>query len=517
LEAEEQLLSCCLLDGADTIARCAEAHLTPAAFFNPHNRFIYDWMMAAPGRGLVVDFQIMADDLRARGKIEEAGGLNHLLKISSFPGTTAQASYFIERVKTTHTQRELIKLATGAIEGAYTCNGSLTELLAETQTRINQLGHSGPNGVGHSVTEFTVPLKGDHSILLGDRYLNRGDGGVLVSTSGMGKSSMSIQAATSWALGRDFFGIKPNGKLKSLIVQSEDSDGDIGEVIASIRHAMKLTPDEHQQVGGNVIIHTERVARGAVFMAVLRRLISKHKPDLVWVNPLQAFMDGDVTQGKDLSAFLRAGLNQLNEPPTFGYIIVHHTTKPATGKERADRLWHEVMYDMAGGAEIINWARFIMSLRATDTRGQFTLELAKRGRRAGVTKRVDNGVGWRDEVVTSIPLKHSDDRIRIAGHDHDMPVVFWEGREETAEEKAGAKPKADRPGAQEKYPFQDFKGIFPAKTEPGERAPVLHRKAQGNFQISNGSFNAVLKRFEASGLIERLEDEKGTHRYRLTV
>ncbi|HEX3729070.1 MAG TPA: replicative DNA helicase, partial [Opitutaceae bacterium] len=33
VEAEEFLLGCCLLDGADTIALCLEAKLTPAAFY----------------------------------------------------------------------------------------------------------------------------------------------------------------------------------------------------------------------------------------------------------------------------------------------------------------------------------------------------------------------------------------------------------------------------------------------------------------------------------------------------
>jgi hypothetical protein len=514
LEAEEQLLSCCLLDGSDTIARCQEAHLSAAAFFNPQNRAIYEWAINAHTKGMPVDLQIMAEDLRATGRLEAVGGINHLVKVSSLIGTTAQASYFIERVKDTHTQRELIKLATGAIEGAYGCNGNITELLAETQTRINQLGHSGPNGAGHGVTEFTVPLKGDPSILLGDRYLNRGDGGVIVSTSGMGKSSMSIQAATCWALGRDFFGIKPNGKLKSLIVQSEDSDGDIGEVIASIRHAMKLTADEHQAVGGNVIIHTERVARGAVFMAVLRRLISKHKPDLVWVNPLQAFMDGDVTQGKDLSAFLRAGLNQLNEPPTFGYIIVHHTTKPATGKERADRLWHEVMYDMAGGAEIINWARFIISLRAAANEGEFNLHLAKRGRRAGVVKMVEQGAGFYPEPVTKIALRHSQDRITLPGHADSIPVVFWEGRDADVEEE---KPEKKKGGPPEKYPFSALKSVFPLRSEPGKKLAELHRAAIQNVPISLKTMHSVMQRYATDGMIEIIDRPNEVKRYRLAV
>lgn len=275
-----------------------------------------------------------------------------------------------------------------------------------------------------SLSEFGIPKSGDRSILLGDRYLNRGDGGVLVSTSGVGKSSMSLQAASKWALGQDFFGIKPNGELRSLIIQSEDSDGDIGEVWFSLQHCLELSLEEREKIGRNVLLVTNRVHRGAAFVAELRKLIRLHKPDLVWVNPLQAFIDGDVTDSQDLGAFLREGLNSLNEPASFGYIVVHHTTKPPQPGQAADLKWYEQMYQMAGGAEIINWARFIMSLRPTDEEGKFNLVLAKRGRRAGVTKKVEQGAGFRDEPVTSIALQHSHEHVEV--HGRKMPIIFWE-------------------------------------------------------------------------------------------
>ena len=45
LEAEEYLLGCCLLDGADTIARCLEVKLSPASFYSALERLI-DWPAA---------------------------------------------------------------------------------------------------------------------------------------------------------------------------------------------------------------------------------------------------------------------------------------------------------------------------------------------------------------------------------------------------------------------------------------------------------------------------------------
>ncbi|MCX6956657.1 MAG: replicative DNA helicase, partial [Verrucomicrobia bacterium] len=41
LEAEEHLLSCCLLDGADVVSRCLEARLKAESFYDPKHVIIF--------------------------------------------------------------------------------------------------------------------------------------------------------------------------------------------------------------------------------------------------------------------------------------------------------------------------------------------------------------------------------------------------------------------------------------------------------------------------------------------
>ena len=333
----------------------------------------------------------------------------------------------------------------------------------EWKKRIDALGEGLETTVqAKPFSAFEIPADGDKTILLGNRFLNRGDGGVLVSTSGVGKSSLSLQAAVLFALGHDLFGIKPNGSLKSLVIQAEDSDGDMGEIWYSIRYKLGLSKPEMEQVGRNVVVVTDRTHRGPNFIASLRALIRQHKPDLIWINPLQAFIDGDVTDSQDLGAFLREGLNSLNEPPTFGFILVHHTTKPPTDKNSGEVKWHEQMYQMAGGAEIINWARFIMSLRATDDEGKFNLVLAKRGRRAGVTKQVEQGAGFRDEIVTSIPIQHSTEHLAIPARKEKLSVIFWEASDHD--------PKAKKAPVLKNPYGPTLEEILPALRVPKEKA-----------------------------------------------
>lgn len=341
-------------------------------------------------------------------------------------------------------------------------------------------------------SSFTLLPATDQTSLLGDRYLNRGDGLVISGPSGMGKSSIQTQMAAQWALGRDFHGIRSNGPLKSLIIQSEDSDGDVAEVWASLAHAQKWNPVDHQTLDQNIRIVTDRVNRGLAFIRALRQHLTLFKPDLVWLNPLQAFIDGDVTDSQDLGKFLREGLNGLGA--NVGFVIVHHTTKPATGKDRHERLWHEVMYDMAGGAELINWARAIISLRPLETKGDFKVVLAKRGRRAGVTRQVEQGAGTRPEPVTELGLRHSTDRLP-----NGTPVIFWEVMAlPTAQKSSGG-------GRPEKHKFEDYCNVFPDHTSAGLPFGQLAKQLMVNGEIRKDVLHNTLKRWAEQGNIEILK------------
>lgn len=358
------------------------------------------------------------------------------------------------------------------------------------------------------LTSFTYPAPEDPNTLLGNRYISRGDGAILSGTSGIGKSSLTLMLSVLWALGRPAFGIPPSKPLRSLIVQSEDSEGDVAEVWCSILHSLSLSQDEISQVTSNVIIVTDRVNRGLSFRSSLKEHIEAVSPDLVWLNPLQAFLDGDITQSQDLGRFLREQLNSLNEPARFAYVLIHHTTKPATGKDRTERLWHEVMYDMAGGAELINWARAILSLRPAAEEGDFNLHLAKRGRRAGLTQRIEDGLNTRTEPRTTIPLRHARGTMRVDSQPKPVPVLFWEEREpdkpsETKPAKNGGRPT--------KYDFNDYRTLVPPKTSQGLPVAQLYPRLIQNGSIEKKNFHNVLKRWVEEGHLEAI-DEHGLPR-----
>jgi hypothetical protein len=469
IEAEEYLLSCCLIDGPEVVRRANEAGISPASFFLPGHAVIFGVLQDLLLRRVPIDVAVLGEELKRTKQLDSVGGYAFLTRVSGSIPTTAQAGYFIETVAGLSARREILRRAVGLIEACRDPSQSIPNLIE--QSRMPE-GLSAMGADAEGFASFELPPDGDRSVLLGDRFLNRGDGMVISGQSGMGKSSLVRQMMASWALGRPFHGMKSNGRLRSLEIQAEDSRGDIAEARLSIEAGMKLSDEERAQVDGAGQIVTERVLRGRGFMQRLGRLIARHKPDLVWINPLQAFIEGDVTDARDLGDFLRAGLNGLSgEEPTCAFVIVHHTTKPATGKERADRLWHEEMYGMAGGAEIINWARGIAVLKATPEKGDFNLVLAKRGTRAGVTKEVPAGVGVRDEIVTEIPLRWSTEVIEVAGRQRRLKSLYWEGRAADAEKVTG------KPGRPAQFGFEEYRSCFPAGRDNAVRFAAAHRTA----------------------------------------
>ena len=353
-----------------------------------------------------------------------------------------------------------------------------------------------PVQAGRALADFHLLPRNDRSVLLGNRYLVRGDGAILVGTSGMGKSSLSLQMAVLWALGREAMGIKPNGPLKSLFFQSEDSDGDVAEVWASIDHVLKLTKSQRETVRKHVIIVTDRQNRGETFIAAARRQIALHVPDLVWVNPLAAFMGGDISDAEQAGKFLRQDLNGLNSELKFAWMLVHHTTKPPTDKGKTERKWSEVMYDMAGSYDLIGWARAILSLRATENQGEFELMLAKRGTRADVKVEKESDAGIvHFERTTVIPLKWADGEFEHPDTGEKMPLIFWEGRT--------AKAKSTSLGRPREKGIENYMVIIPTTPDKAMGIRQMHRLAAEIMPISIGSFFNLINKALEDGLLMR--------------
>jgi hypothetical protein len=236
----------------------------------------------------------------------------------------------------------------------------------------------------------------DDSVLLGPgRWITRGSGVFLIAPTGVGKSTWAATQCFVWALGRPSLGIVPKRELKSLVVQSEDDQGDLHEMMAAIVEVLNPTEEERQTLSRNAIICTERAQTGEDFLKkVLRPLLAAHRPDIVWLNPLSAFFGGDLNRQQEVAKFFRNTLNPMLAEFGCAAFVVHHISKPSKEKSGWDK--SDLNYLGAGSADLANWSRETIILREVGD-GLFEMVCNKRWRRLDWTD--DEGKPCRERLI----------------------------------------------------------------------------------------------------------------------
>ncbi len=220
-------------------------------------------------------------------------------------------------------------------------------------------------------------------------WLRKGGGAFLVSTSGTGKSVLTIQAALLWTMGKSAFGIKPVRPIRVAIVQAEDDNEEVADFRNQITDGLVddgVDRDAVREAWGKVRLADATGKTGEGFIAFVDEAVRTWADiDLIIVNPFQSYFGGDISRNAELSQFLRAGIDPLIKPDKVGVLFIHHTNKPPSAKDRqgwgADAF---TAYIGAGGAELANWARATLALMPCEHEPKiFRLVAGKRGQRLG--------------------------------------------------------------------------------------------------------------------------------------
>ena len=222
----------------------------------------------------------------------------------------------------------------------------------------------------------------DPNELIKHRFLCRGGAGLLVGPTGVGKSSLSMQASICWAAGKPCFGLVPTRPLRILIVQAENDDGDMAEMRDGVLGGTELTDEEKRLALSNIAVVTEDSKTREGFASLLDAVLSHTERDLVITDPALAYLGGDASSQRDVSPFLRNMLNPVIHRHNVGFLLVHHVNKPPQGEQKSQWQAGDFAYLGAGSAEFANWARAVVAIRSLGSDKVFELLLAKRGRRA---------------------------------------------------------------------------------------------------------------------------------------
>ena len=217
-------------------------------------------------------------------------------------------------------------------------------------------------------------------------WLRKGGGVIAASVAGAGKSTFSLQCALHWVMGVSCFGIEPVRPLKVAVVQAEDDLEELAMFRANMRQGLAtdgFTPERIDEALKRLHIRTDFLGKtGADFANALGAMQSQYRYDLVIVNPLNSYFDGDISLNADATEFFRKLIDPVIKNPATecGIFFVHHMAKPAKGKEAATfGKGAYAQYAMQGGAELNNWARAVLLMIPFENAPDFwTLTAAKR-------------------------------------------------------------------------------------------------------------------------------------------
>lgn len=288
----------------------------------------------------------------------------------------------------------------------------------------------------------------DPNNVLGRRWLCRGGSLVVVGQSGIGKSSLCMQLMILWALGLPAFNIRPVAPLRSVLIQAENDIGDLAEMYQGVRQGMGLTPEQERLLDERVFIYRDTTRTGPDFVDAASTLVERHKPDLVWADPLLNYIGDEISEQRVISEFCCKLLNEVSLRTGVIWCLLHHTGKPSKDPKAASH-WtaSDLAYSGLGSSALTNWARetaVLVRIKTPDGEPPtFQLSMTKRRVRAGL-------LDADGQPTDTIFLRHS-------GHGG----ICWEQCEPPAQD--GEKPTGRyKMGRKSGFDPQAFKAVIAA-------------------------------------------------------
>lgn len=134
IEAEQSVLAACMLnqDAVDEIV----SKLTPQTFFRPAHQLIFQSILNLHGRNLPIDQISLAENLRAEGQLEAAGGKAYLVELADNTFALTNWMAHTDIVKRTSILRELIYASAQITALAYDAPDNLDEVVEDAEKTL---------------------------------------------------------------------------------------------------------------------------------------------------------------------------------------------------------------------------------------------------------------------------------------------------------------------------------------------------------------------------------------------
>ena len=386
--AERYLLGVVIRDGVDI------KDLSPADFYEPTHQEIAYSIKAINEQGNHPDELVVLNYLRANNSVVQAHYINELtseVKESRFNQAWA------DEIKRTAALRAIAINAEHVQRLASDPNADPESLIAYNEGTLKSLVKRdkkiGPVLMNTEAMK-AFDRKADQECVIGNRWLCKGGSLLLVSQSGVGKSSFCLQFLVSLAINRQFFGIKAKEPLRVVMTQSENNLGDVAEAWQDITAGMNLYESEQKLLDENLFIYRDTHSVGQAFLDSMRSLIELHRAQVFVCDPLLSFAGIELSDQQEMTQFLRHGVARILEETGCILVAVHHTTKPKSAKDKEGQTPSDLAYSGAGASELVNYVREVgVLVRQPGEEPVFKFSLTKRRGRAGMQDANGNFAG----------------------------------------------------------------------------------------------------------------------------
>jgi hypothetical protein len=352
--------------------------LKASDFFDGTHQDIAGAMLMLAVDGITADELIVSQKLRElKSPVTEA-------TVSLLVSDAGQSAYRPEHVELI-TNAALLRQAADIASRA-----TNPDAIIEHYARLSEERKGRKIKVGPARMDFDALMsferKEDPSCVLGSRrWLCKGGSMLIVGQSGTGKSSLMMQAAVRWCIGKDFFGIESRKPMRAVVLQAENDQGDISEALQDVVNGAYLDSDQKAMLRDNLAIFRDTVSTGTAFTAALRQLIIDQRADIVFVDPLLSFAGIDVSDQEQASKFLRHDLAPILLETGAVLVAMHHTGKPKAASDKEGHTVADLAYAGLGSSEFTNWFREVAVLfRCQGEEPIYKFGLTKRRNRAGL-------------------------------------------------------------------------------------------------------------------------------------
>lgn len=220
--------------------------------------------------------------------------------------------------------------------------------------------------------------------LLGYRFLCTECPWLIIAASGVGKSVLAMQMAILFATGRDLWKLKPHKARKVVLIQAENNFLDLVEPAQSITRILGLSETEKADLRKNFRVISDDTHSGEGFVRLLSSICDRYKPEIVIVDPLMAYIGGEISKQEVCTKFFRNGINPVIHRHNIGLIVLHHTGKPRSKDLKNFEQNTDLEYLGIGSSDITNWARAVSIIMPSQhDKNIYEFKHVKRGKRTG--------------------------------------------------------------------------------------------------------------------------------------